>query len=347
VDDSALVRQVITDVLHASGEFQVVGTAADGLEAIRKVHALDPQLITLDVQMPELDGLQTLGYVMSETPRPVVMLSALETPAGGELTIRALELGAVDFVCKPRGDESLDADALRDRLLEALRGALGSNVGAPGVLARPPLASRRAHVPAGPATRVVAIAASTGGPRALAEIIPALPGDLGAAVLVVQHMPRGFTESLARRLDRLSALPVSEALDGEAVLANHVYVAPGGRHMLVALHDGGPVIVLRDEPPIWGMRPSADPLFRAVASCFGAQAVGVVLTGMGRDGAEGLRALREAGAWAVVQDRDSSTVFGMPMIALRLAGADCVVPLGGIASAIAGRLGGGSGRVGM
>jgi two-component system chemotaxis response regulator CheB len=339
VDDSALVREVITDLLHASGEFHVVGTAADGLEAIRKVHALDPQLVTLDIQMPELDGLQTLGYVMSEAPRPVVMLSALEAPGGGDLTIRALELGAVDFVCKPRGDEQLDADALRHRLLDALRGALGSNIGAPGILARAPLASRRAAVPAGPATRVVAIAASTGGPRALAEIIPALPADLGAAVLVVQHMPRGFTESLARRLDRLSALPVSEARDGEPVLANRVYVAPGGRHMLVARHERGPVIALRDEAPIWGMRPSADPLFRAVAACFGAQAVGVVLTGMGRDGAEGLRALREAGAWAVIQDRASSTVFGMPLIALRLAGADCVVPLRGIASAIAERVG--------
>lgn len=339
VDDSALVRQVISDLLNASGEFRVVGTAADGLDAIRKVHALDPQLVTLDIQMPELDGLQTLGYLMRESPRPVVMLSALEAPSGGDLTIRALELGAVDFVRKPRGDEALDGGRLREALLAALRGALGSNLGATRMIARTPAVTRRRAVVTGHATRVVAIAASTGGPRALAEIVPALPPDLDAAVLVVQHMPRGFTESLARRLDRLSWLPVAEARDGEPVLANRVYVAPGGRHMLVSAGRAGACITLSDEVPVWGMRPSADPLFQSVAGCFGPRAVGVVLTGMGRDGAEGLRFMRQAGGWAVVQDRQSATVFGMPLIALRTAGADCVAPLREIAQAITRGLG--------
>lgn len=334
VDDSALVREIISDLLNASGEFRVVGTAADGLDAIRKVHALDPQLVTLDIQMPELDGLQTLGYLMSESPRPVVMLSALEAPGSGDLTIRALELGAVDFVRKPRGDETLDSGRLRDALLAALRGALGSNFGATRAIARTPAATRRRAVVGAPAARVVAIAASTGGPRALAEIIPALPPSLDAAVLVVQHMPRGFTESLARRLDRLSWLPVAEARHGEPVLANRVYVAPGGRHMLVAPGNQGSHITLSDEDPVWGMRPSADPLFESVATCFGPNAVGVILTGMGRDGAEGLRRMRQAGGWGVVQDRHSATVFGMPQIALQTAGADCVVPLREIAQAI-------------
>ncbi|HSA57362.1 MAG TPA: chemotaxis-specific protein-glutamate methyltransferase CheB [Gemmatimonadaceae bacterium] len=334
VDDSALVRQVVSDLLNASGEFRVVGTASDGLDAIRKVHALDPALVTLDIQMPELDGLQTLGYLMSEAPRPVVMLSALEAPSGGDLTIRALELGAVDFVRKPRGGEPLDADAFREALLAALRSALGSNLGAPRAIARTPAITRRRAGAQPPAARVVAVAASTGGPRALAEIIPALPADLDAAVLVVQHMPRGFTESLARRLDRLSALPVTEARAGEPVLANHVYVAPGGRHMLLAAGPSGMAIALSDQDPVWGMRPSADPLFQSVAAGFGGRAVGVVLTGMGRDGAEGLRLVRAAGGWGVVQDRESATVFGMPLIALRHAGADCVAPLREIAAAI-------------
>jgi two-component system chemotaxis response regulator CheB len=178
------------------------------------------------------------------------------------------------------------------------------------------------------------IAASTGGPRALAEIIPALPPDLGAAVLVVQHLPQGFTASLARRLDRLSALPVAEMAHGDLLRANRVYVAPGGRHATVIPSREGPRVVLDDSAPLWGMRPAADPLFAATAACFGARAVGVVLTGMGRDGANGLRAMREAGAYSLVQDRASATVYGMPGVALREAGADRVAPLAEIASAV-------------
>ncbi|HEX7121771.1 MAG TPA: chemotaxis response regulator protein-glutamate methylesterase [Gemmatimonadaceae bacterium] len=338
VDDSAVVRSVITDVIEASGEFHVVGTAANGLEAIRQVHALNPALITLDVQMPELDGLQALGYIMSEAPRPVVMLSALEVPGGGDLTIRALELGAVDFVRKPGRDEGLDATALAAQLIVALRGAAGSNPRATAILAKPHAATKPARVATYPARHVVAIAASTGGPRALAELIPSLPPDLGAAVLVVQHMPRGFTDSLARRLDRLSALPVAEAREGDLVMAGRVYIAPGGRHMVVRDSAEGCRIALHDEPPVWGMRPSADPLFASVALVFGRNAVGVVLTGMGRDGAEGLKTLRMAGAFAVVQDPASSVVYGMPSFAIRHAGADAVTPLREMAGVVAGRV---------
>ena len=339
VDDSALMREILTDLLEASGEFRVVGTAADGMDAIRKVHALDPDLVTLDVRMPELDGLQALGYIMSEAPRPVVMLSALDTPGGGDLTIRALELGAVDFVRKSAPGEGLDEAVLRERLLAALRNAAAANLGAASVLARPRSAGRRPKEVPVAATEVVAIAASTGGPRALAEIIPALPARLGAAVLIVQHMPNGFTESLARRLDGLAAIPVSEARHGEPILSNHAYVAPGGRHLSVTRESGRPILVVADTSPVWGMRPSADVLFGAVAETFGAHAVGVVLTGMGRDGAEGLRLMREAGAFAVVQDQATSAVPGMPSIALRHAGADCVAPLPTVAGRIASAVG--------
>jgi two-component system, chemotaxis family, protein-glutamate methylesterase/glutaminase len=337
VDDSRLVRRVLVELLEASGEFSVAGEAEDGLDAIRKIHILNPDLVTLDVQMPGLDGLQVLGYVMSESPRPVVILTAAGDRHNDDLTLRALELGAVDFVRKPAPDEGLQAVDLRERVLGALRAALGVNLAAAtSVLARPIRARLRAAPSVRPALRVVAIAASTGGPRALAELIPALPPDLGAAVVIAQHMPPGFTGSLAERLDRRSALPVSEAVDGESLCEHHVYIAPGGRHLTISLGaDGVPYLIMRDDAPLHGMRPSADILFRTVATTFGQSAVGVVLTGMGRDGSEGLRAMRRAGGYAVIQDEATSTVYGMPKTALSVAGADTVSPLRDIARAIA------------
>jgi two-component system, chemotaxis family, protein-glutamate methylesterase/glutaminase len=336
VDDSRLVRRVLVDLLESSGEFRVAGEAEDGLDAIRKVHALNPDLVTLDVQMPGLDGLQALGYIMSEAPRAVVILTATSDRRGDDLTLRALELGAVDFIRKPAPDEGLQAADLRERVLGALRSALRVNLAAAApVLARPVRARLRAAAPARPATRVVALAASTGGPRALAELIPQLPPDLGGAVLIAQHMPAGFTGSLAERLDRRSALPVAEARDGDPLMENRVYIAPGGRHLSVSLGmDGQPRLDVRDDAPVHGVRPSADILFRSVAEAFGVAAVGVVLTGMGRDGTEGLGLLRRAGAFAIVQDEASSTVYGMPKTALGVAGADLVAALRDMAAAI-------------
>jgi len=340
VDDSAFMRKLVSEILSTSGEFRVVGTARHGLDALKQIHALDPDIVTLDVEMPELDGLQALGYIMSETPRPVVMLSALDSPNGGALTIRALELGAVDFVHKPSGAARDSIDLLGSRLLDALRAATCVNLRGVPVLARPSLVERRAGrtVPDA-ATNAVAIAASTGGPRALAELIPRLPAGLDAAVLVVQHMPAGFTASLATRLNALSRLPVSEAKAGDRVDHGRVYVAPGGFHMRVVDVDGIPRVALEQTPPIWGVRPSADPLFRSAALRFGASLVGVVLTGMGRDGAEGLRVIRDRGGYAIVQDRGTSIVYGMPQAALTTAGADRMLPLGDIAAEIAGAVG--------
>jgi two-component system chemotaxis response regulator CheB len=336
VDDSAFMRKLVSEILSTSGEFRVVGTARNGLDALKQIHALDPQIVTLDVEMPELDGLQALGYIMSETPRPVVMLSALDSPNGGELTIRALELGAVDFVHKPQAAVSDAAEVLAGRLLDALRAATYVNLRGVPVLARPSLvdsASRRAV--AGAATQAVVIAASTGGPRALAEVIPRLPAGLDAAVLVVQHMPAGFTASLASRLNAMSRFPVAEARHGERIEHGRVYIAPGGMHMRVIDVSGVPVIALDQTPPIWGVRPSADPLFRSAAQRFGGSLVGVVLTGMGRDGAEGLRAVRDRGGYAIVQDKATSIVYGMPQVALATAGADQSLPLELIGAAIA------------
>jgi two-component system chemotaxis response regulator CheB len=353
VDDSAFMRRVISDILGSTDEFRVVGTARDGNDALRKVHQLNPDLVTMDVEMPVLDGLSALGYIMSETPRPVVMLSAYTTE-GGEATMRALDYGAVDFIAKPSGTISLNLESVADRLLEALRAASTANLSvipvrvprripAPPVLPEPAPADTPPPSPAGTATvayepprrrlaeqgrsadTAVAIAASTGGPRALTELLPRLRAPLGAAVLVVQHMPPRFTRSFAERLDGMGGLPVTEAVDGEVVRADHVYLAPGDWHMRV-VRDGADVrIALDQEPTLWGVRPAADFLFRTVADVFGARSVGVVLTGMGKDGAEGLRGIVDAGGHGIAQDKASSVIYGMPAAAARTA--DEVLPL--------------------
>jgi two-component system chemotaxis response regulator CheB len=344
VDDSAFMRRLITQIIDGSPEFRVVGTARNGHDALRQIHALDPQIVTLDIEMPELDGMQTLGYIMSETPRAVVMLSAASTEGGADLTLRCLELGAVDFVRKSSGPISLDLETVAETLLAALRAATQVNLAGVQVLARPRFVDPELPTVAPPlptgATAAVAIASSTGGPRALAEVIPNLPGDLRAAVLVVQHMPAGFTRSLAARLDLMSKLRVAEAAHGESIQDRHVYLAPGGLHMSVVSDERGTRrIALDSNPPVWGVRPAADPLFASVAQHFGRAAVGVVLTGMGRDGAEGLRRMREAGGQGVVQDRATSTIYGMPQAALQRAGAELVVALGDVAPAIVSLLG--------
>lgn len=337
VDDSAFMRRLIAQIIEGSPDFTVVGTARNGLDALRQIHALDPQIVTLDVEMPELDGMQTLGYIMSETPRAVVMLSAAGTEGGVDLTLRCLELGAVDFVKKPSGPISLDLAVVSETLFAALHAAMQVNLAGVQLLARPRRAPPAAAIrpSAQGATTAVAIAASTGGPRALAEVVPGLPADLDAAVFVVQHMPVGFTRSLANRLDLMSPLPVAEGEDGEPVQRNRVYVAPGGTHMRVAAAPDGTLrIALDSSAPMWGVRPAADPLFVSVARHFGRACVGVVLTGMGRDGADGLRTMRESGGLAVVQDQATSTIYGMPAAAMQRAGADRVAALGAVAPAI-------------
>jgi two-component system chemotaxis response regulator CheB len=338
VDDSAFMRTIISDLIASFPEFTVIGSARDGHDALEKIHALDPDLVTLDVEMPVVDGLAALGYIMSEVPRPVVMLSAFDVRGDVDLTIRALELGAVDFVSKPR-DSRADLDRVKERLHEALRAAATVNLGAAPMLARPLRALRRA----GPATvgaqAVVAIAASTGGPRALTEVLPALPANLDAAVIVVQHMPTGFTGGFARRLDDLCALPVSEVAHGEPLRANHIYLAPGGKHVRVVAAGGPAVFALDEGAPMHGVRPAADPLFLSVAELFGAQAVGVVLTGMGRDGAAGLAAIRAAGGSAVVQDEQTSTIYGMPREAKAACGAvEAEVALSDVAATVQAQL---------
>ena len=337
VDDSAFMRALIAEMVESTGEFQVVGTAADGMQAIEAIRSLDPDIVTLDIEMPLLDGLQALDTIMREMARPVVMLSAAGSERGNEMTLQALERGAVEFVRKPSGPISIDLLTVRQELLAALKAARAVNMA--GVRtppqARVPVGAETVPKKAsGAASRVVVIAASTGGPRVLTEIVPHLPDTLGAAVLIVQHMPREFTRSLSHRLDLMSPLPVAEAVDGEAVLENHVYLAPGGFHMTVTGGSGAAAISLDMSPTIWGVRPAADPLFVSAAEAFGGDAIGVILTGMGRDGAEGLRRVRAVGGMAVIQDRDSSIIYGMPQAAMAIAGADRVAAARDIAGVI-------------
>lgn len=335
VDDSAFMRRMTTQIIEGSGEFSVAGTARNGYDALKQIYALEPDIVTLDVDMPELDGLSALGYIMSETPRPVVMLSAGTTSTGHEATFKALELGAVDFVLKPSGSISLDLAIISDRLLDALRAASVANPTGLKMLPRPKLDGPTPDAESSPrATHAVVIASSTGGPRALAAIVPQLSRSLQSAVLMVQHMPAGFTKSMARRLNLVSPLHIDEAEDGEPVVSGRGYIAPGGRHMSVTSDASGPVITLADTPPVWGVRPAADVLFKSAANVFGASSLAVVLTGMGRDGADGARVIREAGGRAIVQDRESATIWGMPAAAMQQAGADRVAPLSEVGRAI-------------
>jgi two-component system, chemotaxis family, protein-glutamate methylesterase/glutaminase len=332
VDDSAFVRQAVARMLDSVPDIEVAGVAVDGRDALEKVVALRPDVVTLDIQMPRMGGLEALEHIMAEHPLPVLLLSS-QAHEGADVTLRGLELGALDFVDKARVRGNMNLQDLGEEVKEKIRAIAGVAVKRrerPGPAA-PPLVSR----PEGPVRiDVVVIAASSGGPSALQAVVPALPEGLRQAVLIVQHMPAGFTRSLAERLDARSRLPVREAAEGDAVEPGLVLLAPAGRHMTVKKRGARAQVILEDEPRTALHRPSADVLMTSVARAFGPRALGVVLTGMGADGVEGLRAIRQAGGRTLAEAEETCMIYGMPKAAVEAGVVDASVPLHHMAEAI-------------
>lgn len=338
VDDSAFMRRMITAMLESDPQIKVIGYAREGREALEKIRRLRPDVITLDVEMPGMGGLETLKALMDTQPLPVVMLSAVTT-AGAQITLRALELGAVDFVPKPekRADIMLLAEELRAKVklaagvpvdrIERQRALCGGRpcpkeeAAAPSPVSRPSLQDRKQ-------LSMVAIGTSTGGPAALAEVFKSLPAGLDAAVIVAQHMPPGFTRSLANRLNDLGNLPVKEAADGDAVEKGQALIAPAGFQTEVEERNGQVRVRVSEKTDYQTLfRPSVDVLFLSVARVYGPSALGVIMTGMGSDGTKGLKAIKEASGYVIAQDEASCIVYGMPKSAVEAGVVDKVVPL--------------------
>lgn len=342
VDDSAFMRKVLTELLQSDPQISVVGTARDGQDGVEKTQELQPDVVTLDVEMPKLDGYGALQGIMSRRPTPVVMVSS-HTSEGAEATIRALALGAVDFVAKPSGSISLNMHITREELVAKVKAAAGAtprfrrSTAEMAPIRREVKAVARAMLKPSPLEsgalprRLVLIGCSTGGPGALHHIIPKLPGDLPAAVLVVQHMPPGFTKSLAQRLDELSPISVKEAEEGDRLRDGRVLLAPGGFHMTV---DAEGRIRLNQEPPMHGVRPAVDKTFESVVPAWQERMVGVILTGMGYDGGKGMVGLKKAGGRTIAEDASTCVVYGMPKVVVELGAADQVLPVHEIAEAI-------------
>ncbi len=352
VDDSALMRRKIREILESDPRIEVVAAARNGQDAVELVHQHQPDVVTLDINMPVMDGVTALQIIMAESPRPVVMLSSL-TQKGALTTLECLELGAVDFVGKPSGTISVDLEVQAREIVDKVVGAARSRP-RPRVGSAPPTAgpepprprTRRRRPPARmtagaggsarPARTLVAIGCSTGGPKTIMEIVPRLPAELPAAVAIVQHMPESFTASFASRIDGESALSVKEAESGEVLLEGHGYVARGGSHLVFGRRAMGTGFLARytAEPSDALHIPSVDVMFDSAADTFGDRVVGVLLTGMGADGADGMVKIRRLGGRTIAEDESTCVVFGMPARAIERGGAEKVLPCHAIADAV-------------
>jgi two-component system chemotaxis response regulator CheB len=387
VDDSAFMRKIITDILSQSSGIEVIGKAKNGQEAIEKVTELRPDVVTMDLEMPGLDGLHALGYIMSECPTPVIMLSGAES-SQADVTMTAFQYGAVDFILKPSGNISLDMAKIKEELVKKVKAASSVEVHKLGFIDEKNLKEKgRKKLTSGEKIdtnasyftgeenkkgrkipikqeehksdiidvdyhkekietikkdcfhKIIVIGASTGGPRALQQVIPLLPSNLHAPVLVVQHMPQGFTKSLAERLNAQSNVKVREGMEGDILQSGVVYIAPGDFHMIIKQQkingELKEVIALTKTEKVQGVRPSVDVLLNSVAPIFGQNSLGVILTGMGSDGSDGIRKLKLAGGRVIAEDESTCVVYGMPRSVIEQELADYVLPINKIAESIA------------
>ena len=349
VDDSALVRSLLAEIINRQHDMECVGTANDPLIAREMIRELDPDVITLDVEMPRMDGIDFLGRLMRLRPTPVVMISTL-TERGAEVTLKALELGAVDFVAKPRVGLSSGLNDLAGPIVDKIRVAAVAQVRR---VHRDPVSSGATVSAPAPAAgllgrlsteKLIFIGASTGGTEAIKEVLVHLPADM-PAIVITQHMPPGFTTSFAARLKGLCQITVKEAVHGERILPGHAYIAPGGTQFHIGRSGANYVAIVDDGPAVNRHKPSVEVLFKSAAALVGRNAYGIMLTGMGNDGAAAMREMKDAGSYNYVQDEASCIVFGMPREAIAHGAADEVLPLSQIAPALVARLRGGSDRV--
>lgn len=334
VDDSALMRALLTEIIGGAPDLEVVGSAPDPIAAREMIKALNPDVLTLDIEMPKMDGLEFLDRLMRLRPMPVVMISSL-TERGSEVTLQALEIGAIDFVAKPRAENVTLLQSYADEIRDKIRAAAGAHLRrrAPAAAAKSP-ASRETVAPAAGSgfsqrllqEKIIAIGASTGGTEAIKDVLIGLPEDV-PGIVMTQHMPEAFTGSYARRLDSLCRIKVVEAQGGERVEPGTAFLAPGHSHLLIKRVGGNYVTELSKAEPVNRHRPSVDVLFRSVAEQAKQNAIGVILTGMGKDGALGMLEMRKAGAWNIGQDKDSCVVYGMPREAANVGAVEDVAPL--------------------
>jgi two-component system chemotaxis response regulator CheB len=335
IDDSALIRSLLTEIINKQPDMEVVGTAPDPLVAREKIKALNPDVLTLDVEMPKMDGLAFLERLMRLRPMPVVMVSSL-TEKSSSITLHALELGAFDFVTKPKIDIRNGLQEYAEELTDKIRGAAKARLNRPAVRSGTNLQVQQKnsadvvlaaeHHTFSTTEKIILVGASTGGTEALKVFLVDMPADC-PGILITQHMPEAFTKTFAKRLDGLCKIAVKEAEHGERVLPGHAYLAPGNRHLLLKRSGANYVTELSDGPAVSRHRPSVDVLFRSAANCAGKNAIGIIMTGMGDDGAAGMLEMHQAGGYSLAQDEDSCVVFGMPKEAIARGGVDEIVPL--------------------
>lgn len=344
VDDSALIRTVVKDILEEDGDIKVVGIARNGKEALEKIPLLKPDIITLDIEMPVLDGIETLKEINKKYNIPVLMLSSLTTK-DAKLTLKALELGAVDFVTKPDNVFGIGSEEIKNKLIEKVKVVSKSkNINSfksyGKWLDNNGVGQKTYKLHDKDYETIIAIGTSTGGPRALQEIIPKIPPNINATLVVVQHMPKGFTKSLADRLNSLSKIIVKEGENGEILKRGYCYIAPGDYHMNIVKNGGKPCISLNREPPVSGLRPTVDIMMKSVSRLNDYKKIGIILTGMGSDGTEGIEAIKKKNGFTIAEDESTSIVFGMPRAAINNGNIDKVLPINKIADEIINRVGG-------